>query len=161
MHTKMSSKSKILSLSHKKNEMNMAESFHNEKSDALFRTLEMARGKRLLICIKGYPDPDNIASSLALSWLAHNCDITTKIIYFDDISHHENRALVKKLDLDLEQCSLDFDASSYDYYAINDSQSADVPIKLPAHCELLVFVDHHKPLGTVEGHFIDVRESSG
>lgn len=161
MHTKMSSKSKILSLSHKQNEMNMTENFHNEKSDALWRTLEMARGKRLLICIKGYPDPDNIASSLALSWLAHNYDVLTKIIYFDDISHHENRALVKKLDLDLEQCSLDFDASGFDYYAINDCQSADMPIKLPAHCELLVFVDHHKPLGTVEGHFVDVRESSG
>ncbi len=161
MHTKMSSKSKIISLSHKQNEMGMTEHHQHEKSEALFRVLEQARGKRLLICIKGYPDPDNIASSLALSWLAHGHDIFTKIIYFDDISHHENRALVKKLDLDLDQCSLDFDASSFDYYAINDSQSADVPIKLPAHCELLVFVDHHKPLGTVEGHFVDVRESSG
>src|SRR5438874_1338499 len=30
----------------------------------LHRALKKARGKKLLICIKGYPDPDNIATSL-------------------------------------------------------------------------------------------------
>ena len=77
-------------------------SFSNQKADEFFKTLETARGKSLLICIKGYPDPDNIASSLSLEWLAQLFEIRTKIIYFDEISHHENRALVKKLDLDLE-----------------------------------------------------------
>ncbi len=133
----------------------------SEHTQSLLNALEMARGKRLLICIKGYPDPDNIASSLALAWLARAHDITVKTIYFEDISHHENRALVKKLDTDLEQCSSDFDTSSYDYFAVNDSQSIELPIKLKPECELLVFVDHHKPLGTIRGHFIDIREDSG
>ena len=77
------------------------------KADALLSVLEKATGKSLLICLKGYPDPDNIACSLALEWLAQTHDIKTKIVYFDDISHYENRALVKKLDLDLEQVSKD------------------------------------------------------
>ena len=131
------------------------------QAEKLFRTLEKVREKSLLICLRGYPDPDNIASSLALALLAESYNIRAKIVYFDDISHYENRALVKKLDLDLEQVGSDFDASSFDFYAINDSQQTDLPIRLPEACELLVFVDHHKALGTVQGHFVDIRESAG
>ena len=131
------------------------------KTDEFYKALEMARGQSLLICIKGYPDPDNIASSLALEWLAQLYEMDTKIIYFDEISHHENRALVKKLDLELEQYTTEIDLTKYRFYAINDSQNTELPIQLPGDCELLFFVDHHKPLGTVEGHFIDIRENVG
>ena len=131
------------------------------KSKRFFESLNMARGKRLLICIKGYPDPDNIASSLALEWLAQLYEMETKILYFDEISHHENRALVKKLDLELEQYTPEVDLSSYDYFAVNDSQNIELPIQLPEKCELLIFVDHHKTLGTIEGHFVDIREDVG
>ncbi|SME88616.1 DHH family phosphoesterase [Pseudobacteriovorax antillogorgiicola] len=133
----------------------------DSKTAELIATLDTARGKRLLICIKGYPDPDNIATSLALSYMAQAFDIQSTIVHFEQISHHENRALVKKLDLDIEEYSDQFDYSSYDYYAINDSQNTDLPIKIPETCELLVFVDHHKRLGTVKGHFVDIREGSG
>lgn len=131
------------------------------KTSELIATLEKARGKRLLICIKGYPDPDNIATSLALSYMAQRFEIQSTIVHFEQISHHENRALVKKLDLDIEEYSDQFDYSNYDYYAINDSQNTDLPIKIPETCELLVFVDHHKRLGKVKGHFVDIREGSG
>lgn len=131
------------------------------KTDELVQTLEKARGKRLLICIKGYPDPDNIATSLALSYMGNQFEIQSTIVHFEQISHHENRALVKKLDLDIEEYSDQFDYSGYDYFAINDSQNTELPIKLPETCELLVFVDHHKRLGTVKGQFVDIRESVG
>jgi len=131
------------------------------RTDELVAALEKARGKRLLICIKGYPDPDNIATSLALAFMASGYDIQSTIVHFDQISHQENRALVKKLDLDIEEYSEQFDYSSYDYYAINDSQNTELPIKLPPTCKLLVFVDHHKRLGTVRGEFVDIREDAG
>ena len=118
-------------------------------------------GERLLICIRGYPDPDNIATSLALSYMANQFDIQSAIIHFERISHHENRALVKKLDLDIEEYSEQFDYTSYDYFAINDSQNTELPIKLPESCKLLVFVDHHKKLGTITGEFVDIRENVG
>jgi nanoRNase/pAp phosphatase (c-di-AMP/oligoRNAs hydrolase) len=114
-----------------------------------------------LICIKGYPDPDNIATSLCLQWLARHYDIDTTIIHFEAISHHENKALVKKLDLDLVEYEDGFDVSGYDFYAVNDSQTPDLPIKLPPSCRLLVFVDHHKPLGTIDGEFTDIRDTAG
>ncbi|NRA64457.1 MAG: bifunctional oligoribonuclease/PAP phosphatase NrnA [Pseudobacteriovorax sp.] len=132
-----------------------------DRTSHLVKTLEMARGKRLLICIKGYPDPDNIATSLALSHMCSGFEIQSTIVHFDQISHHENRALVKKLDLDIEEYSEQFDYTSYDYFAINDSQNTELPIKIPETCELLVFVDHHKKLGSVKGHFVDIRETAG
>lgn len=128
---------------------------------ALHRALQKARGKRLLICIKGYPDPDNIGTSLCLQWLARHYDIDTTMIHFEAISHHENKALVKKLDLDLVEYDNNFDVSGYDYFAVNDSQNADLPIKLAPHTKLLVFVDHHKALGTIEGEFVDIRDAAG
>lgn len=126
-----------------------------------FDTLNFAKGKKLLICLKGYPDPDNIATALTLQWLSASFEIKADIIYFDEISHHENRALVKKLDIELTQYNDSFDLSSYDYFAVNDAQSPDLPISLPSNCRLLVFVDHHKALGSVKGPHIDIREDSG
>lgn len=131
------------------------------QTTALHEALKSAQGKRLLICIKGYPDPDNIGTSLCLQWLARHYQIETTIVHFEAISHHENKALVKKLDLDLVEYKQNLDVSGYDFYAVNDAQSPDLPIKLPPTCKLLVFVDHHKPLGTVEGTFIDIREHAG
>jgi len=132
-----------------------------DKVESFYRTLESARGKQLLICIKGYPDPDNIGSSLCLKWVGSFFDIESTIVHFEEISHHENRALVKKLDIELVEWSQGFDVSSFDYYAINDSQSTDLPIELPSSCSLLVFVDHHKNTGSANGGFVDIREAAG
>lgn len=127
----------------------------------LHRILKKASGKKLLICIKGYPDPDNISTSLCLQWLAKKYNIDSTIVHFEAISHHENRALVKKLDLDLIEYDENIDVNEFDYFAINDSQTPDLPIKLPPSCKLLVFVDHHKVLGTIDGEFVDIRETAG
>lgn len=134
---------------------------YSSKAQELHNALKKAAGKRLLICIKGYPDPDNIATSLCLQWLARNYDIDTTIVHFEAISHHENKALVKKLDLDLVEYEDGFDVSGYDYFAVNDSQTPDLPIKLNPQCKLLVFVDHHKPLGVIDGDFVDIRDTAG
>jgi nanoRNase/pAp phosphatase (c-di-AMP/oligoRNAs hydrolase) len=127
----------------------------------IHHVLERARGKSLLICIKGYPDPDNIAAALCLQWLARHHDIRTKVLHFEEISHYENRALVKKLDIEIEEYDPSMDLTQWDYFAVNDAQSCELPIKLPATCKLLIFVDHHKALGTVSGEFVDIREHSG
>ena len=131
------------------------------KVQSFFNALKVAEGSRLLICLKGYPDPDNIATSIALQWMGKGFKIESDIVYFEEISHHENRALVKKLDIELIQYSKDFDPSPYDYYAVNDSQSPDLPISLGDQCRLLIFVDHHKTLGEVEAPHVDIRETAG
>lgn len=132
------------------------------KAAELHRVLELVSGKNVLIAIRGYPDPDNIASALAFQWLARLYEIRTRIIHFEEISHYENRALVKKLDIDLEEFDqATFKAEEWDYFVINDSQSPELPVKMDPKCKLLAFVDHHKPLGVVQAMFTDIREQSG
>ena len=60
---------------------------------ALAAVLEKHRGKKLLVALVGYPDPDNIGSGLALQFLARQYDIDTALLSFHEVSHQENRAL--------------------------------------------------------------------
>ena len=91
--------------------------------------LERHRGERLLIVLSGYPDPDNIASGLALQHLASEHGIESRLLTFHEVSHQENQALVTKLELDLwlydDRCDLD----PYTLYALVDSSRADTPIQ--------------------------------
>lgn len=127
----------------------------------LFEVLDSVRGSRICIVIKGYPDPDSIASSMALKLLAAMHDIKSLILYFEEISHYENRALVKKLEIEMEHYTEDFDFSRYDYLCFNDSQSADLPERIKHIPPTLVFVDHHKSLGNIKAKHLDVREYVG
>ena len=72
----------------------------------LAAVLERHRGKRLLILLTGYPDPDNIGSGLALQALARGFDIESTLLSFFEVSHQENRAMVKQLDVDLRSAFL-------------------------------------------------------
>jgi nanoRNase/pAp phosphatase (c-di-AMP/oligoRNAs hydrolase) len=55
----------------------------------------------MLVLLTGYPDPDSIGSALALQHLAEPYDIETTLLSFHEVSHQENRALVKRLTVDL------------------------------------------------------------
>lgn len=132
-----------------------------EKLDELLGVLEAARGSRLLIVIKGHPDPDSIASAIAQRHLARAFDIEGTIVYFDEISHPENRALVKSLDADLRQYREDMDLSDFDFMSFVDTQTPHLPVRIAKTPPILTFVDHHATVGGFEARFIDIREDAG
>ena len=71
---------------------------------AFAETLSAAKNKRLLVPLRGHPDPDGIASALAFGHLATRLGVAqTTIAYLHDLSHRENRALVKLLGLELRK----------------------------------------------------------
>lgn len=123
--------------------------------------LNRYRGRRLVIFIKGYPDPDAIASALAHQQICRNLGVESDIIHFEDLSHQENKALVKKLEIEMIQWSEDIDLLLYAGYCLVDTQSPDLPIERPEHLRLISLVDHHRSIGTVNGEFVDVREDAG
>jgi nanoRNase/pAp phosphatase (c-di-AMP/oligoRNAs hydrolase) len=128
----------------------------------LSATLERHRGERLLILLAGYPDPDNMASGLALQFLAGEHGIESQLLSFFEVSHQENRALVKQLEIDLQlhdqRCCLD----PFSMYAFVDTQRIETPIQEElAKKTFLAFVDHHKKMGEVAAEFVDVREDAG
>jgi len=127
----------------------------------LCKVLERHRGEKILVVLTGYPDPDNIASGLAHKFLAKAFDIDTTLLCFHEVSHQENRALVKRLELDLHLYDEKFDLQPYSACAYVDTQKIDTPIadKLSTKA-LLSFVDHHKRLGETPAEFIDIREDA-
>lgn len=128
----------------------------------LAAALERHRGERLLILLSGYPDPDSIASGLALQHLARLHGIESRLLSFHEVSHQENQALVTKLDLDLWLYESRCDLEPYTLYAFVDTPRVDTPIhEQLARKTFLAFVDHHKRLADVAAEFVDVREDAG
>ncbi|MCA9539685.1 MAG: DHH family phosphoesterase [Myxococcales bacterium] len=132
-----------------------------DRLEGFIRALESARGKRLLIVIKGHPDPDSIASAIAQRHLAKAYEIESTIVFFDPISHPENRALAKSLDADLRQYREDMDLGAFDYMSFVDTQTPHLPVRVARPPPILTFVDHHKIVGGFDAAFIDIREDAG
>ena len=125
-------------------------------------TLSRHQGGKLLLILTGYPDPDNIASGLAHQFLAGEFEIETTLLCFHEVSHQENRALVKRLEINLVLYDEAFDLEPYDLYAFVDTQKTDTPISDRLEGKTFVsFVDHHKRLGDVAAEFVDIREDVG
>ncbi len=132
------------------------------RAEAFHQTLAKHRGEKMAIIIRGFPDPDSIASALAHKFIAEKFDIECIILYNEDISHQSNKALVKKLEIEIIQFNEDLDLSEIASYALVDTQVCDSPIidALPKEAKLCSVVDHHKNLA-LRAEFVDVRENAG
>jgi nanoRNase/pAp phosphatase (c-di-AMP/oligoRNAs hydrolase) len=133
--------------------------FASHKWTEFRKVLDRHRGEKILVVLTGYPDPDNIASGLAHKFLAKAFDIDTTLLCFHEVSHQENRVLVKRIEVDLQLYDEKFDLQPYSACAFVDTQKPDTPIadKLSTKA-LLSFVDHHKRLGDIPAEFVDIRE---
>lgn len=129
--------------------------------EQLITSLEHKQGQSHLILLLGTPDPDAISSALALDFIGSEFDIQSTIMCFSPVSHHENRALVKRLGISLHKYSPECDLSGYDFFSIVDSQKWNTPIdarleenRIPLFC----FIDHHREdLIPPEAEFVDIR----
>ncbi|MCU4750466.1 DHH family phosphoesterase [Halobacteria archaeon AArc-curdl1] len=106
------------------------------------------------------PDPDAIASAIALAELAESVGVDAEACYYGDISHQENRAMVNLLDLDLRALDLD-DPLEYEAFALVDHSRPGVNDQLPAELPIDIVIDHHPPRGPVAAGFYDLRERIG
>lgn len=131
----------------------------------LANLMEKFRGKKHLIVLQGTPDPDAISSALALETIGELYDIETKILAFANVSHHENRALVKRLEINLQRYGDAVDLSVYSIYSIVDSQKGHTPIDSKLRdlgVQFLAFIDHHREeLSPPNALFVDVRAHYG
>lgn len=137
--------------------------FRRKKLEELEKAFQGFSGRKMLIVIKGPPDPDSIASAWAHRFIAHHFGVESQIIYFDPISHPENRALVKALTAELLLYTPELNLAEFSCYAMVDTQSEDFPAidRLPKDAPLFSLVDHHKKTGKVKGLFLDIRENAG
>ena len=111
---------------------------------------------RLAIVLQTNPDPDSIASGLALKLYAKARNIDADLIYDGVIGHPQNRALVNLLGVDLLNAAEVDLTTRYRWFALVD-------VSTPANCALppdqtpTIVIDHHAvPLSEVRGLFVEI-----
>ncbi|WP_276272390.1 DHHA1 domain-containing protein [Haloarcula litorea] len=117
----------------------------------------------LAIVAHDNPDPDAIASAVALGELAERVGCTVSVCYFGDISHQENRAFVNLLEYDLVNLAAD-DATAldeFDGFALVDHSRPGVNDQLPEDLDIDIVIDHHPPRFPVEARYVDLRSAVG
>jgi nanoRNase/pAp phosphatase (c-di-AMP/oligoRNAs hydrolase) len=130
--------------------------------------LRTRRLKRALASIEGSlaivahdnPDPDAIASGVALARLADAVDVDATVYYYGDISHQENRAFVNLLDLPLSRLEND-EMPAEAALALVDHSRPGVNDQLPTDADVDIVIDHHPPRGSVAADFADIRTDVG
>lgn len=123
----------------------------------------LAEGDELNIVCHNNPDPDCLASALALGRIAAAAGIDEQsILYSGDISHQQNRAFVNLLDIDLkpfESVTL-HDRPAESLLAFVDHSIPGVNNHVPEKTPLDIVIDHH-PAETIDARFVDHREEIG
>jgi nanoRNase/pAp phosphatase (c-di-AMP/oligoRNAs hydrolase) len=118
--------------------------------------------KTMLIAIQDNPDPDAIASAVALRRLANTlAGVQCSIAHGGTVGRAENLALVKYLNLNLRPLD-QIDMSQFELFAMVDTQPGTGNNSLPVQVEPDIVIDHHacREL-TRHCRFTDVRSKYG
>jgi nanoRNase/pAp phosphatase (c-di-AMP/oligoRNAs hydrolase) len=116
-----------------------------------------ANAERVLIMMQDDPDPDAIASALALKTLLGRSKSGATIATFGMITRPENRAMARLLEIDVEQLKPRA-LEEYDKLALVDTQPAFFEEALG---EVDLVIDHHPEETPVRARLRDVRPSYG
>jgi nanoRNase/pAp phosphatase (c-di-AMP/oligoRNAs hydrolase) len=123
----------------------------------------LAGGEQLTVVCHNNPDPDCLASALALERIAAAAGIDQRdILYGGDISHQQNRAFVNLLELDLQPFDAEKtrDREAGSLLAFVDHSVPGENNEVPEGTPVDVVIDHH-PAEEVEARFVDHREEVG
>ncbi len=108
------------------------------------------------------PDPDAIASAIALVSIARSLGVEADAYYVGEIAHQENRALVNLLDLTLTNVDpTTFDPAEFGAIALVDHSRPDVNDSLPPDTPIDIVIDHHPPRGPIDADFVDIQSDVG
>lgn len=123
----------------------------------------LEEGSELNIVCHNNPDPDCLASALALGRIAAAAGIDERqILYSGDISHQQNRAFVNLLDIDLHP----FEPAAVQnrqpdsLLAFVDHSVPSENNTVPPDTAVDIVIDHH-PAEAITARFVDHREELG
>ncbi|WP_418280352.1 DHH family phosphoesterase [Halorubrum sp. DTA98] len=117
----------------------------------------------LTIVCHNNPDPDCLASALALGRLAASVGIDERrILYSGDISHQQNRAFINLLGMNLTQFEPDRvqNRPEGSLLAFVDHAIPGANNRVPEGTPIDIVIDHH-PAEDIEARFVDHREEIG
>ncbi|MFB6118538.1 DHH family phosphoesterase [Halosegnis sp.] len=122
------------------------------KAQQLATVIDSTTGRMAILAHRS-PDPDSIASAVALQAIAASRDVEADILYDGEIGHQENRAFVNLFGIDLTPLS-EVDLDDYDTVALVDHAKASEPAIEEG---VDIFIDHFEPEIAYEANFVDVR----
>jgi nanoRNase/pAp phosphatase (c-di-AMP/oligoRNAs hydrolase) len=129
----------------------------------LVEVLEAHRGERHVVVIQDYPDPDAISSAFAHKLISAQFDIEVDIIYTGKISHQQNIAMVRLLNIELTPYQESLDLSQYSGSVFVDNQGTTsggiVQALEAAGVPVLIVVDHHEKQDRLQPEFADIRRT--
>ena len=124
--------------------------------------LAAARTKHVLIALRGTPDPDGIACAITQAHLAQRLGVGQSTIgYCHELSHRENRALVKLLGLELRKIKSVREVGRVDFLSLVDAHEVDPDLADASDYEILTIVDHHRAVSPPKARFVDLRFDVG
>jgi len=130
-----------------------------EKFAELSRVLKEV--KRVYLLCHDNPDPDSLASAMALRYLlTRHFKIRSSILYGGEIGRAENRAMVRLLKIpvrSLEEVRLRRNSK----FALVDTQPASRNHSLPEDAEVVMVFDHHPPKNPMRSGFHHVCDDLG
>ncbi|HKF27579.1 MAG TPA: bifunctional oligoribonuclease/PAP phosphatase NrnA [Candidatus Binataceae bacterium] len=114
-------------------------------------------GDRVAIMLQDDPDPDAMASAMALRTLLGRNKLTTPLFSFKPVTRPENRTMVHLLEIDIEPAQT-AELDEYDKIAMVDVQPPFFGERLTrAH----IIIDHHPNYEPTDAPFVDVRTKYG
>ena len=125
-------------------------------SEVLRRLNEEENAKVLIVCHDN-PDPDALASALAIKHLCESIGHEPTIVHGGMIEHQQNRAMVKLLEMDVRRIILDWEIEDIltdsDLVICVDFSHPGANNILPETCVPHIVIDHHtsdtRPAGDV------------
>jgi nanoRNase/pAp phosphatase (c-di-AMP/oligoRNAs hydrolase) len=127
--------------------------------EQLLDAIRAHAGGRHVIVIRGYPDPDALASAWAHTRLAASVGVDSDIVHLPIVSRAENRAMVNLLEVPLTRITSTDDLSSYAGVSLVDANTMELPRAVGVPC--VSIVDHHAIGGRLEADFVDIRPDVG
>src|SRR5215472_1539739 len=124
--------------------------------------LGQAKGAHVLIALRGHPDPDGIACAITQAHIAARLGVgQTTVGYCHELSHRENRALVKLLGLELRKIRSVHEVGRVDFLGLVDAHELDPDLTDGGEYEVLTVVDHHRAVAPPKARFVDMRVDVG
>lgn len=131
----------------------------------LSKELEERRGERHVIVLQDFPDPDAISCAFAHQLACERFDIETDIIHCGRISHQQNVALVRLLNIEMIRYEGNVDLKIYNGAVFLDNQGTTagqlVKDLRTAEVPTVIVVDHHESQKELNAPFIDIRRAIG
>src|SRR5580704_17988825 len=139
-----------------------SQSLPEPRARAFAEALAAAKGKHLLIALRGHPDPDGIACAITQAHIAQRLGVAqTTVGYCHELSHRENRALVKLLGLELRRIKSVREVGAVDFLGLVDAHEVDPDLSDAGDFEVLTIVDHHRAAAPPKARFVDMRIDVG